>query len=399
MTALHPEPEDGTGRHEGHPSGPLPSRRPVLEAVPVDSGDQVILVLVGDLDMSTDEVLRQAVADALGRHPASLALDVSALAFCDVRGLRALRWTLTRARAERIAVRILAADDQLRHLFTLAGARDLLAVARPHPQEKPAPAPAWLSQGDALGAALALTRDARTLRDQPSSVHDVLERAVRLAVAHVPGAIAAAASIHHPHTAPETLASHPLALAAEDAQHTHQQGPAHHARTHHGLVRIRDMGVEKRWPAFVRTARDLGITAAITCDLGHQQGSDATLTVYATAPAGFDPAAAEYTELLAAHATAALEATASITSLHTAMHSRQAIGEATGILMERHRIDAPAAFDLLARASQRTNVKLRRIAEHVVLTGQEPDQITLGDLTPPRPDQPHPSPLAAASEG
>jgi len=398
MTGLNPEPEDEAGQHEGHPSAaPLRSRRPVLEAVPVDSGDQVILVLVGDLDMSTDGVLRQAVADALGRHPASLALDVSALSFCDVRGLRALRWTLTRARAERSAVRILAANDQLRHLFILAGARDLLAVAKPHPQEKSTPA--WSSQGEALGAALALTRDARTLRDEPSSPHDVLERAVRLAVAHIPGAIAAAASIHHAHTAPETLASHPLALAAEDAQHAHRQGPALHARAHHCSVRILEMGVETRWPAFARTARGLGITAAITCDLGHQHGSDATLTVYTTAPAGFDPAAAEFTELLAAHATAALEATASITSLHTAMHSRQAIGEATGMLMERHRIDARAAFDLLARASQRTNVKLRRIAEHVVLTGQEPDQITPRDLTPPRPEQPHHPPLAPASDG
>ena len=197
------------------------------------------------------------------------------------------------------------------------------------------------------------------------SPHEVLERAVRLAAAHIPGAFAAGASIHHPHTAPETpetLASHPLALAAEDAQHAHRQGPALHARTHHGVVRVHDMSNERRWPAFTRAARDLGITAAIACDLGHQQDSEATLTVYTTAPAGFDPAAAEYAELLAAHTTAALEAAASVTSLHAAIRSRQAIGEATGILMERHRIDAPAAFDLLARlaAHERQTASHRR---------------------------------------
>ena len=48
------------------------------------------------------------------------------------------------------------------------------------------------------------------------------------------------------------------------------------------------------------------------------------------------------------------------------MVSRQLIGEAMGILMARQDIFELEAFDMLRRASQRLNVKLRLVAEHVV---------------------------------
>jgi anti-anti-sigma factor len=87
--------------------------------------------------------------------------------------------------------------------------------------------------------------------------------------------------------------------------------------------------------------------------------------------------------VLAQHTQLALKQADHIASLHAAMRSRQTIGEATGILVERHRVDAHAAFSLLVQASQRLNVKLRVIAEHVALTGQDPASITIGDLPDP----------------
>jgi AmiR/NasT family two-component response regulator len=38
------------------------------------------------------------------------------------------------------------------------------------------------------------------------------------------------------------------------------------------------------------------------------------------------------------------------------------IARAIGILMERHRIDADSAWDLLAKTSQRSNRKVREVA-------------------------------------
>lgn len=49
------------------------------------------------------------------------------------------------------------------------------------------------------------------------------------------------------------------------------------------------------------------------------------------------------------------------------------IGQAKGVLMERHKITADRAFRLLARASQNINRRLADIAFSVTSSGQEPD--------------------------
>jgi len=67
-------------------------------------------------------------------------------------------------------------------------------------------------------------------------------------------------------------------------------------------------------------------------------------------------------------------------NLHGALASRQVIGRAEGILMQRELISADQAFDLLRRASQNLNTKLREVAQYVVDTGDLPRQ---QDETPP----------------
>ena len=46
--------------------------------------------------------------------------------------------------------------------------------------------------------------------------------------------------------------------------------------------------------------------------------------------------------------------------------SRDVIGMAKGIVMAQQRVSDEQAFDLLRRASQRMNVKLRNLAQQVV---------------------------------
>jgi len=52
------------------------------------------------------------------------------------------------------------------------------------------------------------------------------------------------------------------------------------------------------------------------------------------------------------------------------METRDLIGQAKGILMERYKITGNQAFSLLIRASQNTNMKLRDIADHLTATGE-----------------------------
>ena len=53
--------------------------------------------------------------------------------------------------------------------------------------------------------------------------------------------------------------------------------------------------------------------------------------------------------------------------------TREMIGQAQGILMERERISADQAFDVLRRASQHLNLKLREVAQTLIETGERPD--------------------------
>ena len=56
-------------------------------------------------------------------------------------------------------------------------------------------------------------------------------------------------------------------------------------------------------------------------------------------------------------------------ALHAGLHSNRRIGMAIGILMALRQVGEEEAFDLLRRASQTRNTKLRLIAEEVVRSG------------------------------
>jgi PAS domain S-box-containing protein len=60
------------------------------------------------------------------------------------------------------------------------------------------------------------------------------------------------------------------------------------------------------------------------------------------------------------------------TNLARAVDSHRLVGQAIGILIERHRLTPAEAFERLKVASQERNVKLREIARRVIETGQEP---------------------------
>jgi hypothetical protein len=62
-------------------------------------------------------------------------------------------------------------------------------------------------------------------------------------------------------------------------------------------------------------------------------------------------------------------------NLERAVESHRLVGQAMGILIERHRIVSEEAFEVLRRASQDHNVKLREVARRVIETGAEPSDV------------------------
>jgi AmiR/NasT family two-component response regulator len=60
-------------------------------------------------------------------------------------------------------------------------------------------------------------------------------------------------------------------------------------------------------------------------------------------------------------------------NLEAAINSHRLVGQAVGILVERHRILPSQAFDRLKQASQNRNLKLHDVASRVIETGAEPE--------------------------
>jgi AmiR/NasT family two-component response regulator len=75
-------------------------------------------------------------------------------------------------------------------------------------------------------------------------------------------------------------------------------------------------------------------------------------------------------DLFATHAALALADVQRAENLRIALQTRDLIGQAKGILIERHRLTAEAAFSRLAAASQNSNRKLTVVAQHLVETGE-----------------------------
>jgi AmiR/NasT family two-component response regulator len=96
------------------------------------------------------------------------------------------------------------------------------------------------------------------------------------------------------------------------------------------------------------------------------------LNAYASATDAFADDDRQIGLIIADHAALALdyarvrdEAEREAGELRTALQSRDVIGQAKGILMERSGLDADEAFAVLRLLSQRRNVKLREVAADV----------------------------------
>jgi hypothetical protein len=96
------------------------------------------------------------------------------------------------------------------------------------------------------------------------------------------------------------------------------------------------------------------------------------LNLYSRTPVAFDDESEHVGLLFASHAAIAYDAVRQQTGLARSVATRQLIGQAQGILMERHKITADQAFGLLVRASQHRNTKLRDVADALVHSGELP---------------------------
>ncbi|MQA88088.1 MAG: ANTAR domain-containing protein [Streptosporangiales bacterium] len=224
--------------------------------------------------------------------------------------------------------------------------------------------------------AQAFAEMARRLRPQ-DSVRQTLDEIVALAVEMIDGCDEAGVTLvlrRGTRRWIETTAGTGELVAEADAlQYELGEGPCLEAVSEMHTLTVEDMAHETRWPTYAPAATRLGVRSALTFQLFTDDNTLGALNLYSRRPRAFDRPAHEVGTVLAAQAAVAVSGARTEEQLREAINTRQIIGQAIGILMERRRITADQAFDLLRRTSQDRNLKLRDLAERVAATGEAPE--------------------------
>lgn len=206
-----------------------------------------------------------------------------------------------------------------------------------------------------------------TPRDVGAMLSDIVDSATRA----LPNANHAGVTIADGDGRVRSLAAtSPFAATLDDIQEREGQGPCLEAAWEDHVVRVDDLSREDRWPRYVsRAIEDTPIRSIVSFRLFADGGAIGALNFYAERPHAFDDDTVELGFVFATHAALAWGMMRRDQQFRSALASRDVIGQAKGMLMERFAIDAIQAFDLLKKLSQDTNTPVSRIAEQVVEKG------------------------------
>ena len=164
-----------------------------------------------------------------------------------------------------------------------------------------------------------------------------------------------------------------LAMQADERQYGLDSGPCLDAGRGGVVLIIDDMRADDRWPDYAPQAARIGVLSSLSVPLPIQEDLIGALNVYSQRPRAFGDGEVQAGQTFAAYAAVAVANANSFAStaemadnLRTAMASRATIEQAKGILMARGGITPDQAFEILVRASQRENRKLRDVATDLV---------------------------------
>lgn len=167
----------------------------------------------------------------------------------------------------------------------------------------------------------------------------------------------------------------PLAGACDQLQHRLGEGPSITAMSGEVPIRVPDLAADLRWRRFAPRGAALGVRSVLALPLVTPRGTLGALSLYAREPNSFDDEDELVGGAFATHAGTALMHVELEANLRTGLQTREEIGRAVGILMERHRVTAAAAFDMLVVASQHAHRKLRDVASWMNETGEDPSAL------------------------
>lgn len=128
-------------------------------------------------------------------------------------------------------------------------------------------------------------------------------------------------------------------------------------------------GSVERWPALAETATASGVRSIAAVPMFTKERTLGVLTLYSVTESAFDDEDLTVASAVAAHAAIALQGVQKEAQFRSGLASRDIIGQAKGMLMERFEVDSVQAFEMLSRLSQDNNRPLHLLAADIVEAG------------------------------
>ena len=188
------------------------------------------------------------------------------------------------------------------------------------------------------------------------------------AAAEIPGAQYAGVTVTRNGKHIDTPATtHKWPLLLDEIQQRHREGPCLTAAWEEKTVHVANMETDERFPLYARDAlAETPIRSVMAFQLWIAGETMGALNVYAETANAFSEETRAIGLVFAAHSSVAWNAARRDEQFKKALSSRDVIGQAKGMLMERYGVNAIQAFELLRKLSQDSNTPLISIATDLV---------------------------------
>ena len=209
----------------------------------------------------------------------------------------------------------------------------------------------------------------RALHDRSETDSDtVIAELAEHAAQEIPGAKYAGVTVTTNRKRVDTpAASHLYAVVLDQIQQRHREGPCLESAWEKKTIHLADLETDFRFPKYRKDAlAETPIRSVMAFQLFIADRTMGALNVYAEEPNAFDDESEEVGLIFATHSAVAWNSARRDEQLRQALQSRDAIGQAKGMIMERYGIGPIQAFEMLRKLSQDSNVPLTRIANELV---------------------------------
>lgn len=320
-------------------------------------GGLAVVSLVGELDISTVAHLRALVDEAIAVGAPRVVVNVAEVQFMDAGALGVFAVAAERLRKSGVELAVHGATPATYRLFEVTGLTESLHVDRP-------------------AASSALLRGLAGVAAIPRS-RDVLDAALKLVVtmaqAVVKGADGVSITLPRNGRFGTVAASNDVVLEMDHDQYDTGEGPCLDAAIQGERFHIDALGDEGRWPAFVPRAQARGIESILSTPLISTDRPIGALNIYSRAIGAFAAHEKEWADQFAAEA-ATVVATARLdesvhglsAQIRAALHSREVIALAQGMVMQRDGVAPAVAHATLLQTSRASGRRLRDVSDDLV---------------------------------